>query len=280
MRRSRTLDLMKAVSFLLPVYRVTNLLGLRAPMRHLYFVLRKAKSLRTRMRFNDLSAWFFTRTPRELRLVEIPFEKGPGNEEAVLSELMRALRTGDVVYDVGANIGVHTILMAMRVGPGGTVVAIEPDPPSFASLRDNVDLNGLGNVRCFQVALGSDPAPGFLSRFSVSRERPVRDGALSVRIVRGDDLIAAHGLPAPRVVKIDVEGHEYHVLAGMERTLRRDACRLVCCEIHPPLLPSGVNVDDILGILRDCGYLHTRTHRRPDNFHVIASRSPLGDELP
>jgi FkbM family methyltransferase len=249
-------------------------------MRHLYFVLRRAKSLRTRIRFTDLSALFYTRTPRELRLVEIPFEKGPGNEGTVLSELVRALRPGDVVYDVGANIGVHTIFMAMRVGPGGMVVAIEPDPPSFASLRNNTDLNGLDHVRSFQVAFGSEPASGFLSRFRVSRVKRERDRSLSVRIVRGDDLIAAHGLPAPQVVKIDVEGHEYHVLAGMERALRSDACRLVCCEIHPPLLPDGVSVDDILGILRDCGYIHTRTHRRPENFHVIASKSPFGDEFP
>ena len=58
----------------------------------------------------------------------------------------------------------------------------------------------------------------------------------------------------PRLVKIDVEGAEYGVIRGLSGTLSHPSCRMVCCEIHPPLLPSGVTQDAVLALLRDLGF--------------------------
>ena len=67
--------------------------------------------------------------------------------------LNRFLRPGDVFVDVGANIGLFTLIAAERVGPGGKVLAFEPTAKTFGRLVDNVQLNKLSNVECFKLAL-------------------------------------------------------------------------------------------------------------------------------
>src|SRR5512138_2867115 len=66
----------------------------------------------------------------------------PEETEAVL----RSVKSGMVVVDIGANIGYYTLLFARLVGPQGRVIAFEPDPATFALLKKNVDSNQHRNV--------------------------------------------------------------------------------------------------------------------------------------
>jgi 2-polyprenyl-3-methyl-5-hydroxy-6-metoxy-1,4-benzoquinol methylase len=59
---------------------------------------------------------------------------------------------GDTVYDIGANIGYVSLSLAKRVGPGGKVIAFEPVPRNIEALRQNIEINGLTNVRLLEVA--------------------------------------------------------------------------------------------------------------------------------
>lgn len=133
-RRARFKTCLKKLAFHPLIFRWTRSPWLRTSMRFAYFFLSRARGETKIIRSGDHEALFYARTPRELRLLEIPFEEGPGNEEIVLLELLGALRPGDVAYDIGANIGVHSIFMARQVGPRGRVVSVEPDTFCFASL--------------------------------------------------------------------------------------------------------------------------------------------------
>jgi FkbM family methyltransferase len=186
-----------------------------------------------------------------------------------LNALLSSLRRGDVAYDIGANIGIFSVLMAKMVAGGGHVVAFEPLPNVFEHLRANIALNALTNVRAFCTAL-SDVAGTRLMHTAdesvlSSLESSARTDARSeqVRIEIGDRLRAVEGLPIPRVVKIDVEGHESSVLRGLRETLSRPECRLVCCEIHPPMLPPGVTQETVLAQIRDLGFDDVRIRTFP-----------------
>lgn len=141
------------------------------------------------------------------------------------------LRPGDIFVDVGANIGLYTVLAGHYVGPSGHVYAFEPCAETYRRLLENMELNGLSNVSCHQVAL-SDRRECLDMTVSLdgfdecnSLGRPVfgrRFVSESIASVAWDEFAGEHGL-AGRVVmmKIDVEGWEAYVLDGGAGTLSR-----------------------------------------------------------
>lgn len=138
-----------------------------------------------------------------------------------------------VVYDIGANVGIMTLFFARSVGDGGTVVAFEPHPYSFHRLNRNIKVNRLRNVRALHVAVGEQKAQlelfqpsRHLSAATFDREKAVRmqEGNIIVHTVEVDtldSLIACYQLPAPDMIKVDVEGFEVNVLLGASETIRR-----------------------------------------------------------
>ncbi len=130
------------------------------------------------------------------------------------------VRPGQVVYDLGANTGLYSIIAASIVGSSGRVAAFEPLPRNLRFLRRNVEMNGFSQIEIIEAAVSdregtacfdaSDgPGVGHLS----SR------GSVEVRLVALDALIADKRLPPPDVMKIDVEGAAGSVFRGAARLL-------------------------------------------------------------
>ncbi len=143
-------------------------------------------------------------------------------EEELLNELYRLLQPGDVVVDVGANIGNHTIFFAAICGC--RVVALEPDPDNFRHLQQNVALNDFGEqVTLLQVGAG-ETSGGFAR---IASRDPANSGATrlelapsetAISVVRLDDV----PLPGPpRLIKVDTEGMDLAVLRGAAGLLSR-----------------------------------------------------------
>jgi FkbM family methyltransferase len=152
----------------------------------------------------------------------------------------RHLRTGMTMIDVGANLGYHTTRAARLVGSTGRVLAIEPDPYNFALLMRNVQTNGLDNVLAENVALGAQPgratlfrSPGNLGDHRLFASAEERREAVEVPVVRLDDLCREHAMERVDLVKMDVQGYEPLVLAGMSRTLADNPHALVITEFWP-----------------------------------------------
>ncbi len=181
--------------------------------------------------------------------------------------LTHLLRPGMRVVDVGANWGFFTLLSAHHVGTSGRVVSFEPDPRLFALLQRNVSLNTLPHVSTLPLAAGAVRGPvtldGYdpsgsnrgLSRVNVQAD-PESDTTFVVRSETLDEVVSAQGMDVVDLVKIDVEGAEDGVLAGMADGLRAHRYHRLLLELHPALLQErGVSVEACCATLRDAGYI-------------------------
>ena len=161
---------------------------------------------------------------------------------------MRAVPPGSVVYDVGANIGIDSLIAAERRDRAFKVVAIEPFPANFASLTKNIVLNGLQD-RVMPIPCGLGRTTG-LVRYNWANLQPggalhsfgdivkPRTGEIVTPLAhhqcicyRLDDLVKLCDLPFPTHIKIDVDGGELDVLAGAEEVLRDSRCRALQVEV-------------------------------------------------
>ncbi len=140
------------------------------------------------------------------------------HEFADMGFVLHFLRSQDVFYDIGANVGTYTVL-AGKVR-GATCHSFEPDPGTAAHLRDNLIANGIGSsTMVHETALGAENGLiGFtIGLDTVNRVAEAGEQQRIVPVRRLDDLVAEHGAPA--LIKMDVEGHEDAVFAGARSTL-------------------------------------------------------------
>jgi FkbM family methyltransferase len=196
-----------------------------------------------------------------------------------IEALARKLRPGGVYYDVGSNVGCVLIPVAKIVGERGQAIGFEPQPVNHALVIKNTALNGLRNVKVFQVALsdgkgeipiyGTGPTATIVPRAAAwHRDSPVA----AIPAMPGDDLREERGLPIPRAVKVDVEGAEFEVLTGLEKTLSSPYCELLCLEIHPCLLPSGVSAEKVFSLVSSLGFNRAEVRARGSEIHLVAEK--------
>lgn len=174
-------------------------------------------------------------------------------EADLLAELGKRLAPGDLVIDVGANIGNHTLFFAAVCGC--RVIAIEPNPLAFALLVENVEANGLGAlVTALNIAAGAAPGQ---ARIEDQDERNL--GAASA-VVCADGTIgvqridAIPGARGARLIKIDVEGAEPEVLAGATALIKGRRKPIVTAEA-----PDRAAFEAVDRILAPLGYIATGT---------------------
>jgi FkbM family methyltransferase len=171
--------------------------------------------------------------------------------------LERVLRPGDVLYDIGANVGTYA-LIAASIGRGDVrVFAVEPAYANYASLCDNIVLNAATDaVTPLPVVLGERTRLGSLTYRDVSagaaiHRMDVEDAGAyrqPVLVFALDDLIERFELPPPTLVKLDVDGAEASVLAGAPTTLARPELRSLVIEIE------SEQTDAVLAETRRAGF--------------------------
>ncbi|WP_157838265.1 FkbM family methyltransferase [Mycolicibacterium aromaticivorans] len=178
--------------------------------------------------------------------------------------IVNRLRDGDVFIDVGANVGYYSLLAARSVGVNGNVVAVEASPVMFDQLRRNTGADRLGDrVRLVNKAAAAKS--GKLTVFSGPRHNTGMSTTLSTRgldveatieALRLDQIFTCEEAASIRIVKIDVEGAEPDVLAGMSNligVLRSDAEIVV--ELSPQWWPDPhLRPIDVLRPFVDAGF--------------------------
>ncbi len=198
------------------------------------------------------------------------------HETALIERIREIIRPGDTLYDVGANIGLISLLTALHPsGASARMHCFEPEPRNCAHLRRNLELNGLSErVQAHALALGAEKGEAVLhvrgaegeGRHSIATARG-SSGSIRVPLTTADEFAHAVGEP-PDIVKIDVEGAEGQVLSGMRNLLRSGKPQELLLEIHSKgdsdRMPEGGTIDDWLG---SHGYVLAWRHGRRSGEH-------------
>ncbi|MEO6080766.1 MAG: FkbM family methyltransferase [Steroidobacteraceae bacterium] len=142
------------------------------------------------------------------------------------------LRKGDCFIDIGANIGLVSLLAASRIGKSGRLIAVEANPAVFARLKGHLESNPLGMpIIALNLALGDSSSAAFMhvsSAHTGTGTLTLGQGSVPVSIEPADRVIAIPDDDQPVCIKIDVEGYECRVLKGMSKLLsRRDVALIV-----------------------------------------------------
>ncbi len=144
--------------------------------------------------------------------------------------------SSEVIFDIGANIGWHTVWLSRKVGPSGKVLAVEPEDTNFAILKLNTRINNLTNVTSINVALGSSrgrgklvvPRPTLMGQVTTTAsDYASRFSEVGVNFDTVDNVVATFGIRQVSAIKVDVEGAELAVIRGAEKTIAKFGPRLV-----------------------------------------------------
>lgn len=200
-------------------------------------------------------------------------------EPHVERELRALLRPGDVALDVGANLGYFSAVMAQAVGRTGRVVACEPVPETYERLTLCRVLNRFEQLTPLRLALGAENGELELAwdpRLAGNASAyPRPDGGRPHRVTAPlrtlDSLVGAGEVPVPRVIKIDVEGHELAVFQGARETLAAARPALVFELNEPMSRQAGWTAGELAALLRGAA---------PYRFFLLTPEGRVPVELP
>jgi FkbM family methyltransferase len=201
-----------------------------------------------------------------------------GGEEEFLRQILDELRPGDTLFDVGACVGMVAIHAARR---GANVVAFEPDPFYGGRLDTNLALNGTRvQVVRWAVSDGDGEATLFTDGAggaSPSLMQKGSRGKVTVKTRAIDGAVSSGELPAPSVVKLDIEGAEILALRGMQDLLTSPrAPRAIFLELHPDMLPAfGSSAEEVRALLASAGYAAEHEITRAGQIHFVYRKAPM-----
>lgn len=216
---------------------------------------------RTELTSGGVAVWYATPNSATRWRVETLFKKEP-----ITIEWIAGFRAGEVLADVGANVGMYSIWAARSRGV--RVVAFEPESQNYALLNRNIVLNGLGGqVTAFCLALSdaaglsqlhlSEFLPG-ASCHSFGEKVDYKHQPMTPAHSQGsvaavlDDLVDAGAVPVPDHVKIDVDGFEPKVVAGLRRLVGAGRIKSFLIEVNQNL-PDHM---DMVRELHAAGFAH------------------------
>jgi FkbM family methyltransferase len=171
--------------------------------------------------------------------------------------VLHFLRPGDVMGDIGANVGVYTILAAKNAG--AKVIAIEPIPAAFHHLKDNVKLNNIDQLVTI-LNCGAADENGELeftttmdavNHVAVAEDKIESTKLIKVSVRTTDDIFQNN---QPVLLKIDVEGFELPVIKGAKNILKSDQLSAIIIELNGSGMRYGFRDDEIHNELLSYGF--------------------------
>jgi len=189
-------------------------------------------------------------------------------ELPIVSFMKDWIRSGDHFVDVGANVGLLSLLGGRRVGPSGRVTAFEPGKFAFDLLQRNCDQNGYHWVDCRRVALGPEDGtielnegrPGLDAYSSLgsivhpgARGKPFE--VVVIPMITGSSWWHEWGEPRIRLMKVDVEGAELGVLRGFASAFQKQAVDALLVEVSDSMARAcGYSADGVWNSMVEHGY--------------------------
>jgi FkbM family methyltransferase len=204
-------------------------------------------------------------------------------ESEVLEAILPYLHSDAVLWDIGANFGLHGIT-AKHLKPEAKVICIEPSPFMITRMQANSRLNDV-DVDIVGIALSDRPGLKHLHFMEgnpgMTTLKPLAAGNYAGKLISwcdtGDSVVAAEMLPSPTVIKLDVEGSEVDVLRGLTNVLSESRVEAIVLEGEPNLLSTDGS--ELHKIVKAAGFnmnalsRNEKTHHHLDNFIAVRNLS-------
>ncbi|MBZ0096705.1 MAG: FkbM family methyltransferase [Sulfuricella sp.] len=184
-------------------------------------------------------------------------------EDVPQDRLMKICKHGDIVFDVGVNIGVTALKFAKKVGVDGLVIGFEPDKLNYSKFLRNAALNEFTNIEVYNDGLSDhaesvllcSPNPSNRGENRVTPKDFFKSDTMSpVALVTLDEFMKKLDLDRLDLIKIDVEGYEIKVIKGARETIRQHHPRIFM-ELDDRLLRDhGGAANELLEVLEGLGY--------------------------
>ncbi len=215
-------------------------------------------------------------------------------EKRELEIFRNAVKAGMNVVDIGANIGLYTVIASHRIGPDGKVFAYEPEKDNFTILTKNIDLNQKHNSIALQIALSEkiEKRNLYLAEDNKGHHSFAKDSSVNIPIsVVTDTLdysLEKYGSPKIDIIKMDIEGAEPLALKGMTQTIIRNPDIIIFTEIYPNAIRRlGHDPLDFLASLAGFGLsiwiidedISKPTQLKPENFQSYIEHFPKGESF-
>lgn len=215
--------------------------------------------------------------------------------EADENFLRNYLKAGDVVVDVGANIGFHTLISSVTVGQEGKVYSIEAHPKTYKALCGNIKFNDFGNIKTYNLAIGEKQGHITFSDKRQDDRNSVVSNSEGIRVeMKPLDSMEFSESPIA-LLKVDVEGYEKFVFDGAKQLrentlcvcyeLAEDHCQefgYSCAELNEMLITMGFNLfrfdnDRLLSI--DKSYVPDKTENIIAVRDIEDFKKRMGDKV-
>ncbi|MCI0707129.1 MAG: FkbM family methyltransferase [Ignavibacteriae bacterium] len=181
-------------------------------------------------------------------------------EEFETNLIKKEVKAGDVILDIGANIGYYTLIFARLVGDTGKVFAFEPDPTNFSLLKKNVEINGYKNVILIQKAVSNKSETLKLYLCEDNRgDHRIYDSGDSRQSVEIESLVMdeyfQHNGQKINFIKMDIQGAELRAVSGMANILKQNKSVKIISEFWPyGLTTSGASPVVYLELFTNNGF--------------------------
>jgi FkbM family methyltransferase len=187
-----------------------------------------------------------------------------GFEEKEITFIKRFLKNGDVLLDIGSNIGLFSLYASQIVGNEGQIYAIEPTPETFKRLEGNINLNLFKNIRTFNIGLSNEKAT---LKFNISNDghdawnsfaklnELENSSSVEVEVTTLDSFLNENNIIHIDLVKLDVEGWEKFVLQGGKELITKSSSPVFMIEFtEENAFAAGYYCGEIYDVMKKYGY--------------------------
>jgi FkbM family methyltransferase len=179
-------------------------------------------------------------------------------DETPYKILRNLCKNANVVFDIGANVGIISTLIAKSMKPNSLIYSFEPVPQTFAMLKDNARVQkGNAKILAYNLAVSNSVGKIYFTNRETHTVNNILnqpdEKSIEVNSTTVDEFCSQNSI-TPEVFKVDVEGAEFFVLQGMINTLRKNSCTILM-EIHNEMLRNfGVDPQKFSDLLKEIGY--------------------------
>ncbi|MDF5714040.1 MAG: FkbM family methyltransferase, partial [Rhizonema sp. NSF051] len=196
--------------------------------------------------------------------------------------LLRYLRDEDSFLDVGANVGVYTLIAATII-KNGSIYSFEALPKNFARLEENLKINQFEQVKPYAIAVSDmigttalNLAEGDSMPFITST---ATDNTITVPTDTLDNLFQNHSLANLTLAKMDIEGAEILAIKGATYMLKQQRPYVWILEINDAVNNFGHQKQDVVDLLQDYGYGLYRYDADSNQLHAITLNGQQGNNV-